>query len=237
MKVRQQIKKWLYTKVPGFAGSFPYFKTKVFFPKNSWIFQLACEQGIYESENLRLISALITPNSVYFDVGANIGLMSIPILHNHPSCKVVSFEPSPNTLSYLQRTAQESIFGDRWQIIGKAAGSNIGNLEFYAAVPELGALDGFKDTNRAGTTRKVTVPVTTIDAEWESLGNPKVSLIKIDVEGAEIQTIQGALNCIKTEQPYLLIEWNSVNLKAYEYPSEKLIDLANEINYMIFSWC
>jgi FkbM family methyltransferase len=233
--LRKRIKKWLYGSCPGLAGAFRYYNTKVYFPKNSIIFHLACDQGIYESENIRLISALLAPDTVYFDVGANIGLMALPLLHTCPGCTVVSFEPSPNTLQFLSRTAKDSGFGDRWRIIGKAAGSTIGSLEFCTAATELGAFDGFQDTKRAGNTQKVTVPVTTLDAEWEAMGKPPVSFIKIDVEGAEMQTLQGAISCIKHEQPYILLEWNPINLIAYECDPESLLKLADSLGYQVFS--
>jgi FkbM family methyltransferase len=233
--LRKRVKKTLYGVTPGFAGSFPYFNTKVYFPKNSLIFRLACEQGIYESDNLRLIFDLITPNSVYFDVGANIGVMSVPILRQCSFCKVVSFEPSPLTLKFLNRTAKESPYGERWRIIGKAAGREIGNLDFFMATVELGALDGFKDTKRAGDTHKITVPVTTLDAEWEAMGNPNVSVIKIDVEGAELETLHGALKCIEHERPHILLEWNPVNLKAYNCEPSSLLDFVDQYRYQVLS--
>jgi FkbM family methyltransferase len=234
-KLRRAIKKWLYGNCPGFAGSFPYWGTKVYFPKNSLIFDMACEQGTYESENLRLLCSLVEPNSVYFDVGANIGLMSIPILHSCPDCTVVSMEPSPKTLQFLIPTAESSGFGNRWRILGKAAGSSIGSLDFFTASVELGAYDGLRDTKRAGATSKVTVPVTTLDAEWNAMGQPPVSVIKIDVEGAEIEVFQGAISCIKHEQPYILTEWNSLNLSAYKCEPERLITLADNLGYQVFS--
>lgn len=100
---------------------------------------------------------------------------------------------------------------------------------------ELGAFDGFQDTKRAGVTSKITVPVTTLDAEWEAMGKPSVSIIKIDVEGAELQTLQGALLCIKHEQPYILIEWNTINLNAYHCNPESLLLLVDSLGYQVLS--
>ncbi|MEH2361348.1 FkbM family methyltransferase [Nostoc sp.] len=235
MNIRKNIKQWLYGKCPGFAGSFPYYGTKVYFPKNSIIFRLACEQGIYEQENLNILSSLVKPNSTYFDVGANIGLMSIPILQQHNSCMVVSFEPSPNTYKFLNRTSESSQFNKRWKVISKAVGSQAGTLDFFIASPDMGAFDGFKDTKRANTNNQIEVPVTTIDIEWETLGKPKLSVIKIDVEGAELETLKGALNCIQNDQPSILLEWNATNLQAYNCPVESLIMFAEKYNYQVYS--
>ena len=226
---------WLYGSCPGFAGAFPYFGTKVYFPKQSFLFKLACQQGIYEMENLNFIISLIHPETTYFDVGANIGLMSIPVLKKHESCQVISFEPSPNTLTHLTRTCANSQYTDRWHVIGKAAGSEPGILDFFIASPEMGAYDGLRDTKRANTNQKILIPVTTLDSEWQTLGSPNVSLIKIDIEGAELDALRGATQCIKESRPSILLEWSAINLKAYNCSVESILGFARSIGYTLYS--
>lgn len=235
MRLRGRIKKIIHEKIPGLSGFFFYCDTKVFFPKNSIIFHLACKQGIYELQNIQLIQSLIQPETIYMDVGANIGLLSLPILKACPRCKILSWEPSPNTVPFLRRTVENSRFRDRWTVIEKAAGSEIGDVEFSTASLELGAFDGFHDTHRAGKRSKIRVPVTTIDYEWQILGCPKVSVIKLDIEGAELQALYGAKECIRNQQPYILIEWNEKNLKAYSYENSAILTFANEIGYQVLS--
>jgi FkbM family methyltransferase len=234
MSIRKQIKKIIYGKCPGFAGSFPYFGTKVYFPVNYSLFERVCDEGIYEQKNIEIISSLTRPNSIYFDVGANIGLMAIPVLDKIDSCKVVSFEPSPNTLQFLNRTVQNSRFSQRWFVISKAVSSEIGSKDFcVASSPRWAPLEGFKDTKRAGNIWHTIVSVTTIDREWEAMGKPQVSVIKIDVEGAELQVLQGSLNCIAHEQPYIVLEWNNINLMAYDCDPDSLFVFAKTIDYEI----
>lgn len=233
--MKKKIRMWLYGKCPGFVGAFPYYGVKVYFPKNSLIFRLACEQGVYEHENIIMLLSLIKPDTVYFDVGANIGLTSIPILRTLPACRVVSFEPSPNALPYLLRTAKKSKYTDRWTIVGKATGNKTGETRFHIASLEKGAFDGIKDTKRVDCDREIAVPITTIDHEWEILGKPAVSVIKIDVEGAELLTLQGGVKCITQERPFILTEWTAANLEAYNFAPEALLEFANHIRYRVFS--
>ncbi|PKN38358.1 MAG: hypothetical protein CVU62_05760 [Deltaproteobacteria bacterium HGW-Deltaproteobacteria-2] len=233
--MKKKIRKWLYGKCPGFKGAFPYYGTKVYFPKNSYIFNLACDQGTYEHDMVKLILTLIKADTYYFDVGANIGLMAIPILYNRPTCKCLSFEPSPNAIPYLLRTVEESQFHNRWVVINKAVGEELGELDFNVSSASLSAFDGFKNTGRAPVEKTIKVPVTTIDHVWAAPGKPDVSVIKIDVEGAEIRVLKGATECIKKCKPYILIEWNAVNLKANGYKPNDLIIMTNEIGYGIYS--
>jgi len=232
---RKKLKKWLYGSCPGFAGRFPYFGTRVYFPKNSHLFLRTCEEGIFESENIRLLQKLFRSNTVMFDIGANIGLISIPILKKHPDAKVVSFEPSPNSLPFLQRTVKESIYSNRWKVIPKAVGNKCGKTVFKLSKIEDGAFDGIRETNQTRAIREVYVDLTTIDFEWMQLNKPEVSIIKCDVEGAELLVIEGAAECIKTTKPYILIEFEPENFISYDYTSQDIFNLCREMNLSIYS--
>ncbi|MTJ32787.1 FkbM family methyltransferase [Aphanizomenon sp. UHCC 0183] len=233
--MKKTLKRWFYSYFPGFSGRFPYFGVKVFFPKNAGIFNVACRQGIYEKDNVFLMRHLLKPNSFFFDIGANIGLTSIPMLQFCETCKVVSFEPSPNVLPFLQRTAENSVYKDRWVVIGKATGKKIGTSNFFTSNSGNEALGGFRDTKRADTQVEIQVPVTTLDEEWNNLQNPQTSVIKIDVEGAELLVLQGGVNLIQQENPAILLEWHTVNLKAYDCPPESLLSFCKDINYKIYA--
>jgi FkbM family methyltransferase len=232
---RRKVKKWLYGSCPGFTGSFPYYGTKVYFPKNSLIFNIACDQGTYEHEIVRLLLTLVKPNSYFLDIGANIGLISIPILFQIETCQVVSFEPSPNALPFLIRTVEESRFRNRWKVIGKAANDQPGEIKFTIASEALGAYDGMHDTMRAGNMRIIKLPATTLDREWEQMNRPNVSMIKIDVEGAELLVLRGAQKCIQNCQPSILLEWNALNFAPYHFLAKDLLSFAKNIHYKVFS--
>ena len=233
--LRKKLKIWLGNIRPGRAGAFRYFGTQVYFPKNSLIFKRACEEGVYEHENLKIMLKLARPDSTVLDVGANIGLIAIPILRSIPRCTVVSFEPSPNSAPYLARTAAGSGFGERWLIVQRAAGCDVVPRPFYVAAPRDGAYDGLGDTGRAAGMRQIEVEGTTIDQEWQRQGGPRVSLIKIDTEGSELEVLRGAAACILRERPHLFVEWNAENLRPAGCPPERLVAWAEEFGYRLYS--
>jgi len=229
MKLRPLAKQWLYGRFPGFAGRFPYFGTEVFFPAKSVIFERACREGIFEAPVLRLIWALTRPGTAYLDIGANIGLMSVPVLATLRDVSVLSFEPSPTNLPYLRKTAGKSKFQDRWRIIGRAASDRFGQVEFFTSTANGGALDGLKDTGRSIKPRRVTVESTTIDQVLQEHGSPKVSCLKLDVEGAELSVLNGARNCVLSQRPSIVLEWNRENLAAHDCAPEALLTFADEM--------
>ncbi len=233
--LKRSLRKWLYGKCPMLRGSFPYYGVKVFFPKNSYAFHLACEQGVYEHQNVSLISSLVRPGTAYLDIGANIGLMSIPVLHNCPTCRVTSFEPSPNSASFLRRTVAGSGLQSRWTVVEKAVGNQEGYVDFVTSRPEWGVFDGIRGTGRVERTGQVRVAITTIDAEWRAMGRPEVSVIKIDVEGAELQVLSGAQECMSQCKPFVVIEWSTGNLPAYECDPRSLLLFAKSVGYLVYS--
>jgi FkbM family methyltransferase len=235
MTFRKKIKKWLYGSCPGFAGAFPYFGTRIYFPKGSWSFHAACEQGIFEAENVRVLQSFARPDAVMFDVGANIGLMAAPILQKEEKCRIVSFEPSLNVLPFLQRTIKENPHGDRWTLIPKAVGAKSGCVTFSLSEQANSLFDGIRPTQRVATVRQVEVELTTLDETWHGMGSPPVSHIKIDVEGAELDVLRGAIGCLRKERPPILLEWNPVNLAAYGCPSSSLLNFAAEENYKLYA--
>src|SRR5438105_1195291 len=95
MRFRSILKRIYYASMFPRQNKFRYFGTLVFFPKNSLVFRLACEAGIYETAVLKVINRLIRPGTTYMDVGANIGLMSVAVLASREDCQVISIEASP----------------------------------------------------------------------------------------------------------------------------------------------
>ncbi len=233
MRLRSRLKYWLHGRCPGFAGWFRYHGVRVYFPRGSFVFKLACEQGIYEAQNLRVLLAAAEPGTCYFDLGANIGLMSVPLLQTEPVLRVVSVEPSPATLACLNRTARESPHAERWEVLGTAVADREGETEFFCSAPALAAFDGTQDTQRAGPTTRVRVPLTTLDRLWADRGRPRVSAVKIDIEGGEAAALRGGQACLAAERPVVLIEWSQHNLAALHADAGELLPLATELGYTV----
>lgn len=235
MNLRRRFKHWLYGQCPGFKGVLPYYGEKIHFHPGSLIFDLACSQGIFEHDNLALLQAAARPHTWYFDIGANIGLMSAPLLGTEPTLRVLSVEASPRTAGYLTKTVQCSQNRDRWQLVAKAVGAVEGTIEFHASTETHGVFDGIKDTGRGLAAQKVTVPLTTLDHLWCETGKPQISVIKIDVEGGEADVLRGGLACLRSTRPVILLEWNARNLAAYHCAPNTLLELAVTLNYDLLS--
>jgi FkbM family methyltransferase len=110
-----------------------------------------------------------------FDVGANIGLFGVFALDRWPSARITSFEPDPDNVRVLRRTAAANDLGDRWRVVDRAVSNASGELSL---VSNLRAETHIARAHEIGT---ITVP--TVDFfDWQSEG---VDLVKMDIEGGE----------------------------------------------------
>ncbi len=236
MRLRGKLKQIAYGVRPFYRGTFPYFDHDVHFPFGSHMFDRVCDDGIYEQETLELISCLIGQEGTYIDIGANIGLLSIPVLMRQPGARVISVEASPDTLRFLERTRDASSHRKRWAVFGCAVGRSCGVVTFWAAQPKNGAFDGLRDTGRGGTKQAVTVKMRPLDDIWEEAGKPQVSVVKIDVEGAEADVIAGARALIERDRPSLVIEWSGQNLPSYGVEPRYLLEVCRKIGYRVYAY-
>ena len=58
--------------------------------------------GIYENKIVRFLNSNIKAGDTYFDIGANIGALGLPIVKNKPSIKYIGFEASPIVFDFLR---------------------------------------------------------------------------------------------------------------------------------------
>ena len=203
-------RQWIKYTGYGLVGAFPYFGARVYFPRGSSAFGAACAQGIFEAENVRVLQRVCKPSTWMFDVGANLGLMALPVLRSVPDSTVISFEPSPNSLPWLRRTIAQSNVGDRWQLVEKAVAASPGTASFSMSATAEGLYDGLLHTRRTLQGREVEVELTTLELEWKRFGCPAVSTIKIDVEGGGTQCAAGGKVDLPRRRQGLWCCWNGV---------------------------
>lgn len=126
---------------------------------------------------------------VAYDVGANIGLVSLLLaLHRPGGKRVHSFEPEPVNYGRLLRNIELNGLEDRISAHRAALGAEEGEAELFVRP---GAGEGRHSLASAdGSKGSIRVPVTTVAGFARDSGDPP-DFLKIDVEGAEGQVLQG----------------------------------------------
>ena len=134
----------------------------------------------------------------FLDVGANIGKYSLMLCNRFRD--VHSFEPTPETNMILYHNVL--VNGIRnIQIYSKAAWNKAETLTFYLKNNPEGNSATFQ-TEKAVKTLKV--EAIQLDSLIEFFG--KVDLVKIDVEGAEPEALQGMTEIIRRDKPVMIVE-------------------------------
>ena len=218
------------------SGVFSWKGGDLHFPRSSAVASSVLHNGVWEKDLVRLLEASAKPNSFILDIGANIGVSAIEVLSRESAAKVISFEPSPTVLPYLNKTRERSSFKNRWIICEMAVTASHGEDITCAvqAAPGGDVYEGLVDTGRGGKTKKVIVQTTSIDHEWNNAGRPDVSVIKIDVEGAEMGVLKGATECVRFNRPTIITEWCDKNFKAYGMDGTEVFDWCEQSGYNAF---
>lgn len=161
--------------------------------------KIAKDKQPYELEMLRDMASRLQPEDLVLDVGANIGNHTL-YLASVAACRVHAFEPNGHLCEALAQSIAHNSQGDRVTIhqVGVAAAKGIARFA-HLDTANLGAqsLEKILSDDEAG------VELVALDEmEWSAA----IRMIKIDVEGMEIDVLKGAQQLIRRDKPILYIE-------------------------------
>lgn len=140
----------------------------------------------------RILKSVVEPGGRAIDVGANLGLHTLALGRAVGSSgRVDAFEPEPRLERPLRKTLEVNGMGNV-TLHTVAAGAQAGEATFHVAAT-IGH-SSLYDLDQGGTREELTVSVTPLDAVIAE--DARIDVIKIDVEGAEIDVLVGAKRII-----------------------------------------
>ncbi len=164
---------------------------------------------------------LDTEKPLILDCGANIGFATFYFKHCWPNATIHAFEPAPDTFRLLEENVRANQLQDVY-LHNVALGLAIGKIPLYCETDKQGSLRASTMEGRlpTGKTFIVKVPVEPLS----KFINDKISLLKVDVEGAEGKVIQeleasGRINQVDTA----IIEYHWSSERDSEYKVMKKI--------------
>ena len=135
---------------------------------------------------------------VAFDLGAFVGDTAYLINKLKNPQKIYAFEPDPDNMEILKENLKLNNLEDKVIPVPFASGAKNGS--FY-----LTKAGGASQVSKEKGLNKVKVKVVTIDDFVAKNNIKKVDLIKMDIEGAEFDTLKGAVKTLKRDKPDLII--------------------------------
>ena len=165
----------------------------------------------------------------FFDVGANVGLYIWEVSKVCPNRNILAFEPDPENVKLLEKTL---------------SAANLQNLEIcnYALSNQNGEVLFFQDSLTSATgcvagkekpwieqylnssANEIRVKTKTLDSVVSDDNNP--SLIKIDVEGHEVEVLEGGRKTLAKIKPLLIVE-------SFPPKQQTVLSILQELGYKI----
>lgn len=176
--------------------------------------------GFWEVWLTQFLARQVKPGMHVIDVGANFGYYTLLLGDAVGSTgRVIAIEPNPETASLLYQTILLNGFLARTQIIDKALSDANGTAWLYSPS---GEPKNARLVDRPELAGGKTFEISTVTLDELALGWPRVDLVKIDAEGAEVAIVKGMRRLIERDKPRIVLEFNAAR---YEQPSDFLEEL------------
>ncbi|MCI0559212.1 MAG: FkbM family methyltransferase [Nitrososphaera sp.] len=173
----------------------------------------------YDFQAITVFRKYLKRDSNCIDIGANVGHILREIIKAAPDGQHIAFEPLPALFNHLQKK-----YGNEVRLFNCALANREGQAEFYY-YKDSPALSGLKERKNLGEHRIVKLKVETRTLDDVISSNRPVDLIKIDVEGAELSVLQGAIETLKRNRPMVLFEAGLGGADEYDATPEQFFDL------------
>jgi FkbM family methyltransferase len=169
--------------------------------------------GLFEKETSQAIRRLVTNNSIVIDIGANIGAHTLPMAELvGKKGKVYAIEPTNYAYSKLTNNLlineglSKRVQADQIILINNGGEGKVKDL--YSSWPlSTGTKDSQRHSVHQGVLRTISgAGEMTLD-DYVSMNNlMSLDLIKLDVDGNELEVLRGAKNVLKKMKPTLIME-------------------------------
>ncbi|MGE5478800.1 MAG: FkbM family methyltransferase [Chloroflexota bacterium] len=191
--------------------------------------------GDFEISTELALRKIVKQDDVVIDIGANVGYLSLILSKlTGPAGKVFAFEPEPNNFKAFIKNIDLNGFTNI--IPSQSAISDIkGVLKLFLASGNNRGMHSTIFDEKTLSADFVETPSLPLDDFVQENDLKKLDLVKIDVEGAELQVLKGMNKTLNTLRPKIIIELNDDAQKANNYSNTQLIKYISEtFNYKCY---
>jgi FkbM family methyltransferase len=178
----------------------------------------------------QILSNFLQMGDVFIDIGANFGLHTLyaaKLVGNHGH--IFAFEPVLFNLNLLKRNVALNGVQQQVTIVPKAvSNSSEPFLTLYLPPEQVAVTASLRPS--PGNLQTTQVANLRLDDYWSHINRP-VRLIKIDVEGAELEVLRGSQKLLMQWQPMLLIEVHGFALPHFGTNVNELRDFLKRFGY------
>jgi FkbM family methyltransferase len=164
--------------------------------------------GTYEPELQAAIRDWVSPGTVAYDIGANIGYVSLLLARQVGSGgQVIAFEALPENLERLRSNLGLSNLGGCVQALPFAVIDGERPVHFLVGPSHgTGKVEGSAGRQDMAYRTDIEVPGISLDHFVYHLDNPPPRLVKMDIEGGEVLALPGMRRLLRESRPVVLLE-------------------------------
>jgi FkbM family methyltransferase len=163
--------------------------------------------GTYELDLQQAIRDFVQPGSSAYDVGANIGYISLLLAR---ACgdqgDVVAFEALPKNIERLKRNLSLNAFAHNTQVVSAAVVDEVKEVTFLVhSSTSMGKAAGSAGRDEQYQ-QQIHVPGISLDEYIYTQGHSRPDVVKMDIEGGEVLAVKGMQRLLKEAPPVMLVE-------------------------------
>lgn len=164
--------------------------------------------GVYEPNLQQAIKDLIQPGQVVYDVGANVGYISLSLARAVTATgHVHAFEALPDNFARVQKNIQLNSLQDAITPVHAAVIDSSHPVTFLVGPSNgMGKVSGSAGRQEVVYEQSLTVPGLSLDDYIYQQGNPAPQVVKMDIEGGEVLALPGMRRILFEAHPLLLLE-------------------------------
>jgi FkbM family methyltransferase len=164
--------------------------------------------GTYETDLQAAVTGLVKPGMLAYDVGANIGYVSLMLARAvEPGGGVFAFEALPANLARLARNVSLNGLETTVRVVPVAVADRNGPLEFLVGPsPGMGKAAGSAGRQEVNYVASILVEGLSLDSFVYDRGNPAPQVVKLDIEGGEVLALPGMRRLLAEAHPLILME-------------------------------
>jgi FkbM family methyltransferase len=164
--------------------------------------------GTYEPELQAAIADLVQPGWVAYDVGANIGYITLLLARAvGQDGRVTAFEPLPENVRRMQRNLALNDLQGRVECLWAAVIDQTREVEFLTGPShKMGKVQGSAGQEKVEYGATLRVPGYSLDEYTRRGGVQPPDLVKMDIEGGEILALPGMLELLSAHRTVVFLE-------------------------------
>jgi len=160
------------------------------------LYQQIFVKDVFSLVNLPTVLPLKKP--VVFDLGSNCGFFSLRILDVYPDAKIYAIEPQQSLVKSFINCVSQNQLSDKIKIKQAAVGDKVGRSFFYENRSPISASLLKEKVSRRSIRKKYEIDLITVDQFCRDSNISCIDILKIDVEGSEIDVLKGANEIMNT---------------------------------------